>query len=880
MKNAGPSFFYTSRPYKVIICIVTIWSFLFNTVFQGIGIQDLAWAQRSDLGFTGVGPKIGSGPGRNMTRLLNPEAFNMPSYLGQVKHIASCNSRKIIFHIQDAHCNDPAQLKIAEIIDYLAREYDIKLVNLEGGEGEYDLSIFTDIQNRKLRKKVSDYFLKHGEINGAEFFAINTPDRVRLYGIEDAEHYIENLNAYRKTLKLKPGIDKGLKDLSQIIDSLKTKIYSEKLLELDRKYEDYKHRELDFKTYVSYLVDESRGRGVNLKKFENIYLLDKVFELEKDINFKKCNRERDAILDKLQKMLSKLEVQELVKKVLDFKLGSITQTEFYTYLTRKVKELNIELGMSSNLKLYIGYITIYESIDKDMVFAELEGLEDAVKETLFESGFQRQLNTLSRRLEIIKGISDISLTRDEYRIYLARRDEFKLRNFTSFIQKEAPKYNTPSRIEKDIEGLDRYLNKMQDFYRCADRRDLAFVENSKWIMGASKADMAIMISGGFHTDGLKELCKRNNISYIAILPNFRNGNGYKSPYFELLSGGSSPLTDYIYTHQSSIAIASYLTVMAGKHDVLGYPKIQAFKGAVEVAKWFFNEEGDKEGPFTYDLVDRGNIITTIEFSRTGREGQMIPGTEDFPIYARDTGIGAQLALKGRSESEATAERIPPERFNTNDLRRALVVFITMACLAYSSGPIHRGAHYARRSATGTRASATGVASDDRSEVINLEPAEMIGLSVKEFDTFGESEIPPTGPPVDDERIRELYSADRRFIDGTPLTDEMILQAVRDKAKELSQDPTLSETERGALYGQLTEIEGWITGHDKRHYTDIYALARASAAYLSQIAESGFSVHFPRWGILLSDRRYPDAPRWKRKSSRHYLLSIEKTYGLQ
>ena len=117
----------------------------------------------------------------------------------------------------------------------------------EGGKGDYDLSIFTDIKDKEIRKRVSDYFVKEGLVNGAEYFAINNPDKATLWGVENTKLYIKNLNIYRESLKHRGRVDEYLKELEHILNNLKRNIYSSELLELDKQYIQYKEEVIEFK---------------------------------------------------------------------------------------------------------------------------------------------------------------------------------------------------------------------------------------------------------------------------------------------------------------------------------------------------------------------------------------------------------------------------------------------------------------------------------------------------------------------------------------------------------------------------------------------------------------------------------------------------------
>ena len=105
-------------PLKVLVTLVTLWSFLFSLVSY-----DLAWATRTPSEPTGVSSDRAGSP--SAVKGLNVDTFAIPEYLGQVRDSFKANSDKVVIHIQDAHCNYAAQKRIAEIIEYLNKEHGI-----------------------------------------------------------------------------------------------------------------------------------------------------------------------------------------------------------------------------------------------------------------------------------------------------------------------------------------------------------------------------------------------------------------------------------------------------------------------------------------------------------------------------------------------------------------------------------------------------------------------------------------------------------------------------------------------------------------------------------------------------------------------------------
>ncbi|MDD5174697.1 MAG: hypothetical protein PHV48_07755, partial [Candidatus Omnitrophica bacterium] len=512
-----------NRPFKVAVCAVTLVAFLFNVVSY-----DLAWAARTPSELTSVSPDRAVGPGA--LKELNTATFTLPQHLGTIKDSWFSKNTRTVIHIQDAHCNYYAQKKISEIIKYLNDKYGVNTVNLEGGAKDYDISIFTDIKDKAKREKAADYFVKEGVVNGAEYFAINNPEKVNLWGIEDVGLYVNNLKTYRNSLKYKDEVDKYFKNLSYILSNLKLKIYSKELLELDSRYNAYKVNNADFKDYLSYLIRKSKERLIDIKSYTNIYLLSQTLGQEGEIDFRKANNERDELIDKLQKRLSKNALEDLILKTVEFKAERMSQGDYYEYLAGRARSIGLKLDDYPQLQRYIIYISTYQATDKAKIMDEVTNLENKLKASLFTNDKDRELDILSKNLALMKNMFNISLTRDDYNYYQKNKSSFNISNYAKFIEREAPLYKIQAKLDDNIARLDDYREDMCKFYEYSFQRDRAFLKN------INLKKTSIIVTGGFHTENLCDMFKKQGISYVSITPNFKNCDGYDCPYFKILSG--------------------------------------------------------------------------------------------------------------------------------------------------------------------------------------------------------------------------------------------------------------------------------------------------------------------------------------------------------
>jgi len=527
---------------KGFIILLTV-LFSFNALGGDMLIGEV-WAARSSSGLTSVGlESIGSpSPLKN----LSASTFTLPQELGYIQESAEAlNSGKTVIHIQDAHCNYAAQKSITKILDYLTTEYGIRAVNCEGAAESYDLSPFTAISGKDVREKTADFFVKEGVVSAAEYYAVNNPQKVNLWGVEDPNLYLKNLKVYRDSLSYKDVVDRYLRSIGHILDNLKRHIYSDELLELDKYYTGYKDGKIAFKEYLLYLISMARKRMIDIRSFSNIYLLSQTLGEEEKINFKRANNEKDDVVDKLKKSLSRNELEELMTMVGKLKTERISQSDFYAYLVKKALSVKLDISGYTELQKYIMYISLYGAIDRTKITKEIDTLEDRIKTSLYENETQRELGVLSKNLSITKNIFNISLTRDDYIYYEEHKETFAVASYVSFIDKTAPLYKISVSLDKNIGSLDGYRERIEKFYEYSLERDRAFIKNIKFT--DHDRPSSIIITGGFHAENLRELFKNENVSYVSIMPKFNNEKGYESPYMKRLSGQRTAVENVIDT---------------------------------------------------------------------------------------------------------------------------------------------------------------------------------------------------------------------------------------------------------------------------------------------------------------------------------------------
>jgi len=470
------------------------------------------------------------------TTIVSVDDVNIPEDVGLVKDKFQGNGNKLIVHIQDAHCNYEAQTNIRKILELLMDQKDMVLVALEGSTGEIDTSLFTTFPDEEIREEVATYFMKKGKISGAEHLAINAKKPILLYGIENKEYYLENLEAFTNTLEKRPAAKETCREIRTYLNRLKQYIYSKELKELDRKVAEYDADKIKFVEFCAYLKTRAAKKRLNMALYENFSLLMKALDIEKGVDFKKVDSERSAIINELEKKLSQDQLSELFMKSLSYRTKKMKSGAYYTYLRGLAEKARVKLSKFKNFNLYVDYISTYSNIDNPSLFRELKALQEDIKEALYTNDDQRTLNRLSRHIRIVDDLVNISLSKEEAGYFLGNSSSFSSREFTDFIARQFSKYGLNYSAGPGTDVIDELLPSFVKFYEVAGKREEALLQNTLNKMEEKGYKVSALISGGYHTEGLTNRFKEEGISYIVVAPRITNLDA-ETPYLEILSGG-------------------------------------------------------------------------------------------------------------------------------------------------------------------------------------------------------------------------------------------------------------------------------------------------------------------------------------------------------
>lgn len=434
-------------------------------------------------------------------------------------------STRFVILLKDAHCNYDAQHNIARILEVLVRDYKVDIVAIEGAVGFLDYTRFEKLENEIAREKMASDFVKKGILTGAEYLKIAKDGKITfsIYGIEDEKLYMDNFVAFRETIEHLGETLIFIDEVNRIVKSLKLRIYPEGLLAFDNKSTEYYENIMSLTDWVKNLKEESDRIGILMKDYPNILLTLDSVALEKGIDFKKVEIERAEAINSLEKILAEEDLKGMVQKSFLFRLGRIASKDYYVYLEKILNSGGLNPNERfPNLTRYIELVKLQSWINSNMLFEEVTRLEECIKKDMFQNNIQRQLNDISKKARILKGLFNLTLTREDIEYYRNHRAEFMPANLLNFINIQAPIRDIPVSILLNNQGfLDKVNNVINDgekFYNIAVERDTSLVENTLRVMEEKKKSSAVMVIGGFHTDGIIDLFEAKGIGYVVISP--------------------------------------------------------------------------------------------------------------------------------------------------------------------------------------------------------------------------------------------------------------------------------------------------------------------------------------------------------------------------
>ncbi|MBF0253047.1 MAG: hypothetical protein HQL29_04445 [Candidatus Omnitrophica bacterium] len=488
--------------------------------------------------------------------------IEVPNDLGKKSSVITNGTGETILNIQDAHSSLAAQHSIVGLIDSLVKNYNLDLIAVEGSTGYVDTSLLKTFPDEGIRNTTANKLMEDGLMSAAEFYQITNDEKeVEIYGVEDQELYRENIKSFRDVAG---NMSERLASTGALIaqlDLLAKAMYPGELYTLEENARKHRDSSLSFSDYWTYVDAVSTNLKIDISSYTEIPKLLESIKLEKEINFNEANNERKQLIKELTDMLEARELETLVSKSVLFKQEKISQADYHLYLTELASDKGINNEGYSNLIKYARYVSLYENVDVFRLYSEIESVEEAIASSLVRSKDENKLRHIEKVVRLIDMLYTMEMANDDYYKVKSQYKAYNSAEVAGFIREMSAKYNVPIKSGYDLGLVFGDVEEALKFYEDAEARDRALFNNTLRRMRQEGKQVAALVTGGYHTEGLKKMLQENKLSYMVIAPKFKDGQerpyiavltNNKTPYMELVKSGSHKLAVWAFFDDSTL----------------------------------------------------------------------------------------------------------------------------------------------------------------------------------------------------------------------------------------------------------------------------------------------------------------------------------------
>lgn len=455
--------------------------------------------------------------------------LDIPASLGKVERLFQAErNRGFVIHIQDAHGSYQAQKNIRRLLNYLKKQYGVKLVFLEGGASALTPAYFHFFDEPERNHRIAKRLMRKGLLTGAEVFLIEQARETESFGIENVRTYRQDIELFRKVLARSQESREFLQAAEQRCQMLETKMMSRELRKFLKAWKVYRKDPSSLLRFTGILENEAQKvLGLALQapahqdRFPSLLRILKIKNLEQVLDFKKSAEEKEALIRSLETRLGK-KGKPWIKR-----LRTLEKSKNPRRVFEKLFEQDREIDFSAypHFKAYAQYLIFQSEIDSREFFNEIETLSSEIFSRLAKTKEEQSLIEAVRQALLLEKLFALELTREEYRQILDA--PFLPSSLAGLLHSEP---------RADSAALDVLFEDALDFYRVAEKRERHFIDNLFQTMKEKQKDRAVIVTGGFHSDGVTRQLEARGISYAEVSPRMKPDEKGRRLYLETMLG--------------------------------------------------------------------------------------------------------------------------------------------------------------------------------------------------------------------------------------------------------------------------------------------------------------------------------------------------------
>ncbi|MEI8344598.1 MAG: lipopolysaccharide kinase InaA family protein, partial [Candidatus Omnitrophota bacterium] len=398
---------------------------------------------------------------------------------------------------------------------------------------------------------------------------------MKIMGIEDMTLYFKSVETYGKLAGRRQAILEYLKTIQDGVDKIKNRLYPAELLN----YEKQRAGKASFDGRLSGLLMLATQRSIDLKEFPNSQKLMALQEQEKLIDFGLANLEQVALVEDIQKRGGGKDLGNAIAQSNRLRSQKASQFAHFQNLFAITKEKGISLSKYPNLVRYGEYLKAFASLDLDEVLGELERVEDKVYASALTKRDVRLIRCMDRYLGLLKTAYQIQMTAKDFRFFKANEADFLTKSYLAFLNRKLADLGYVEDLVSYKELLEQGQQALEAFYESVSQRDSAFIRNAQRIMQQQHQKVAVLISGGYHTQNLKQLFAQKGDSFAVLAPTVTsptNQKKYEKSLLSVLKRGvkEAPVIELINGRSAKSSGVRLISAVEGHREDLYFGRLR------------------------------------------------------------------------------------------------------------------------------------------------------------------------------------------------------------------------------------------------------------------------------------------------------------------
>jgi len=357
---------------------------------------------------------------------------------------------------------------------------------------------------------------QNAQFTGAESFLVEASDDLQGWGIENGEAYKRNREAFKKVILHKDASEAFLNSFYIELEKAAASYLNKELKDFLRTQKSCERETVSLAEWLRYLKKQSISRLdldfeqiLNQKKWPILVRYFRLEKIGKGIEQEKVKKETEAFLRDIKHF-------KVDPKLVDDIANDSTHTRFL--FERLLDQLPDDFSFSPyrHLRLYLQQQILTEELLGEKLYEETDRLTNQLLETLAKTKEEKAILDRFKDYQLLKKLLNLELSREEYE---------------KFFQGTVLKGTVPFRTVPHQEAL--------QFYQGAIEREKWMIQNAVQRMRDLKQNQPVLITGGFHAQGLKQMILDSGFSYVQITPRIHEiSKGAQKLYLQAMIGQS------------------------------------------------------------------------------------------------------------------------------------------------------------------------------------------------------------------------------------------------------------------------------------------------------------------------------------------------------